>query len=225
MAGKLERVWPIAAAWAANRIIDRRAAEYAASREPPADGGQKDQDQMEEEQWCDRLEKSGADPAVIESVANNVYSAEDRRIERIENKGSQLFVGAGIMASLMLGVLGLASDAVFVWPHNPEMLLLAWAAIKLLMTVWAVAELFMTTLAIYKATRLAPKYIPTVIVLAKSLSRDRNVLRWAAKHFVAIQSNMPSAFKKANWVDAAQIHFVRGIFLMMIAVCLVLFTP
>ena len=225
MAGKLERVWPIAAAWAANRIIDRRAAEYAASREPPADGGQKDQDQMEEEQWCDRLEKSGADPAVIESVANNVYSAEDRRIERIENKGSQLFVGAGIMASLMLGVLGLAADAVFAWPRNPETPLLAWTAIKLLMTVWAVAELFMTTLAVHKAIKLAPKHIPTIADLGESLSQDRAILRWAAKHFVAIQNSLLHSLKKANWVDAAQSHFLRGIFFMILAVCLVLFTP
>ena len=224
MDGKLKHIWPIAAACAANRSIGQQAAKSVAAQETPANGSQEEQNRMEE-LWCDSLQQSGVDLDVIESIANNVYSTEDRRIEHIENKGSQMLVGAGIMASLMLGVLGLASDAVFVWPRNPETPLLAWAAIKLLMTVWAVAELFMTTLAIYKATRLAPKYVPTVGVLAKSLSRDRIVLRWAAKHFVAIQSNMPGAVKKANWVDAAQSHFVRGILVMIFAVCLALFTP
>ena len=225
MAGRLERVWPIAAARAANRIIDRRAAEYVAAREPPADDSPEDQDRMEEERWCDRLERSGAEPAVIESVANNVYSAEDRRIQHIENKGSQLFVGAGIMASLMVGVLGLAADDMFAWPRNPEAPLLAWTAFKLLMTAWAVADLFMTTLAVHKATKLAPKHITTIVDLAESLPQDRAVLRWAARHFVAIQNNLLNSLKKANWVAAAQSHFLRGIFVMILAVCLVLFTP
>ena len=180
---------------------------------------------MDEEQWCGHLQQSGVDWAVIASIANNVYSAEDRRIQHIENKGSQLFVGAGIMASLMVGVLGLAADAVLVWPRNLEVTLLAWMVIKLLLTAWPVVELSMTILAVYNATKLGSKYVPTVNALAKSLSKDRTVLRWAAKHFVAIQNNMPDAFKKASWVYAAQSHFIRGILLMIPAVCLVLFTP
>ena len=190
---KLEFIFPFIAAIIKNKKLDKKLDSYTPQKSQGI--------------WFENLEKTGLPESVIENIAYNVYTAEDRRTYNIENKGSTLLVGIGVsisLLSIMLGFMsGVQSISVF-------------QLISMVIFLIAIGNLILAAFGAAQAIKISIRHISHSEDLREFLTKDNIIMRWAAEHLANVEYNMNLGIKKGNWVDIAQQHFVRGLGLMVI---------
>lgn len=182
---KLEHVFPLLAAIRINRKQD----------------GDESESAFEENysKWKDSLANSSS--ADIENVAHNIYADESKRTSDIENKGSWLLVGVGVLIAVLSIDLGFSFEVGF----------LIHPIIAVGIFTYSVFNLVSAIIGVHLATVIGKRHVLGTGDFCKTLQSNDTMLDWAAKQLAAIESNYAIIRKKSNLVSASREHFAVGL--------------
>lgn len=159
--------------------------------------------------WKNKLTEKNILSKQIRSIVSNTYVNENKRRTDIENKASWLSVGTSISVLLMIAVLNYSLDlntlnifCLFVFP---------------------VVNFIISGIGVHVATRISQIH---VFDIEKILERMTNIqeldMDIIIEQLTIIELNRPIVIQKANYVIAAQIHFLYGIFFIPIGFLLLI---
>ena len=183
---RLEFVCPFIAAWLANKKISKKTVD-------PFD--------KKYSTWKAKLKKQTITETQIANIARGIYIDESQRTLNIENKGSWLLIGTGILVSLITLVLNFSLET-----KSAQIVTSLFFALS-------IANLALAGIGVHRATKISKRYILDTSDFYKTLENkgSNSILDWSAKQLAAVESNYPLIIQKANLVGASQKHFIYGL--------------
>lgn len=143
---------------------------------------------------------------IIESqewITRNAYLDETQRRTVIETKGSWLLVGASIAISLISIMINSLLDPKILWVN--------------IVFLYSIVHFAATGLGVYLATQISSINIPNTNTLFSAEKSTQKIRLEIAKELLLTTTlNRSMTDQKANFVDAAQNHFLHGLLSMSV---------